>query len=180
MKKYFQPAKQQSAAWNVAKTLLQSAVFWMIFLWLIPVAIHRLEVEFIDEHSSASGNLQEVLGWLLFSLGGLLGLYSGITLAVQGKGTPLPLDTAQELVIRGPFQYVRNPMAVAGIAQGIAVGVILASWAVVVYSLAGAVIWHRWVRPHEEADLLDRFGEDYRQYRDTTGLWLPTKGGGHL
>ena len=83
------------------------------------------------------------------------------------------MDTARKLVIRGPFRYVRNPMAVAGIGQGIAVGVVLGSGLVIAYSLAGAVIWHVAVRPHEEADLLDRFAEDYRRYRDSTNLWIP-------
>jgi len=67
-------------------------------------------------------------------------------------------------------------MAVAGIGQGIAVGMVLGSGLVVAYSLAGAVIWHVWVRPHEEADLLNRFAEDYRRYRDSTNLWIPKLG----
>ncbi len=180
MKKYFQPARVNGVAWNIAKTLLQSAVFWALFLAVIPIAIHQLEsragipqLRFGAAASESIGTKQLASGWIMFALCGSLGLTSGITMAVLGSGTPLPLDTARKLVVRGPFRWVRNPMAVAGIGQGIAVGVILGSWSVVLYSLAGALIWHRWVRPHEEADLLDRFGDDYRRYQENTGLWIP-------
>jgi protein-S-isoprenylcysteine O-methyltransferase Ste14 len=36
------------------------------------------------------------------------------------------------LVIAGPYRYVRNPMAVAGILQGIAVGWYLGSVSVII------------------------------------------------
>jgi len=77
------------------------------------------------------------------------------------------------LVIAGPYRFVRNPMAVAGIAQGIAVGWYLGSYAVIVYSLVGAVLWHVPVRPVEECDLGERFGDDYFNYGKITRLWLP-------
>lgn len=171
MKSYFIPARSQNAAWNVVKTLLQSALFWSLFLWLLPVTIHNLEIA--AEISALQFQPQLTLGWILFTLCGTFGLTSGITLAVQGAGTPLPLNTAQKLVVRGPFRIVRNPMAVAGIGQGIAVGVVLGSAGVVIYSLVGALIWHLWVRPHEEADLLERFGDSYRRYQEATRLWIP-------
>ena len=171
MKNWFRPAGRRSAKNNVTRTLLQSAVFWGLFLWLIPIAIHNLESAL--DWAALRFDRQVTTGWILFAMCGSLGISSGVTLAVQGAGTPLPMDTARKLVIRGPFRYVRNPMAVAGIGQGIAVGVVLGSGLVIAYSLAGAVIWHVAVRPHEEADLLDRFAEDYRRYRDSTNLWIP-------
>jgi protein-S-isoprenylcysteine O-methyltransferase Ste14 len=45
------------------------------------------------------------------------------------------------LVVAGPYRWVRNPMALASIAQGVAVGLILSSWLVVVYAVAGALLW---------------------------------------
>lgn len=95
------------------------------------------------------------------------------TEAVQGRGTPLPLQTARKLVVHGPYRFVRNPMAVAGIAQGLAVGMFLANWLVISYALLGAVSWHLLCRPAEERDLLQRFGEPYRAYRGAVPLWWP-------
>ena len=39
------------------------------------------------------------------------------------------------LVIAGPYRWIRNPMAVAGIVQGVAVGIILHAWLVITYAV---------------------------------------------
>jgi protein-S-isoprenylcysteine O-methyltransferase Ste14 len=64
-------------------------------------------------------------------------------------------------------------MAVAGIGQGVAVALWLGSWVVLLYALAGAVLWHVAIRPAEERDLAARFGSAYRAYRSAVRLWLP-------
>ena len=61
-------------------------------------------------------------------------------------------------------------MAVAGIVQGVAVGIILQSWLVVAYAVAGSLVWNYAVRPLEESDLRKRFGDEFQQYRDTGAL----------
>jgi protein-S-isoprenylcysteine O-methyltransferase Ste14 len=102
-----------------------------------------------------------------------LGLWSGATMASLGDGTPLPSATARKLVIAGPYRYVRNPMAVAGIAQGVAVGLLLGSWLVVIWALCGSLVWNSLIRPFEEEDLEKRFGDDFRAYRDHVKCWVP-------
>lgn len=94
-------------------------------------------------------------------------------MALLGNGTPLPTATAPYLVVGGPYRFVRNPMALAGIVQGVAVGWYFGSLAVIAYAFTGALLWHFCVRPIEEADLQQRFPADYPQYREAVGLWLP-------
>ena len=94
-------------------------------------------------------------------------------MAVYGRGTPLPTASAPRLVVRGPYRWVRNPMALGGILQGVAIGLCAASFTVIAYSLCGAVLWHLLVRPEEEADLRERFGEDYERYQQQVALWIP-------
>ena len=94
-------------------------------------------------------------------------------MAVAGRGTPLPVAMPSRLVIAGPYRFVRNPMAMAGIVQGIAIGILLSSWVVIAYAVIGSVIWNLAVRPHEEADLDQRFGADFRRYRDAVRCWIP-------
>lgn len=77
------------------------------------------------------------------------------------------------LIAAGPYRLVRNPMAVAGIAQAVAVGLLVGSWLVVAYGLVGSLMWNFLVRPHEEADLAARFGEEFEEYRRTVGIWVP-------
>jgi len=90
-----------------------------------------------------------------------------------GKGTPLPLDCPNELVIKGPYKVVRNPMAVAGISQGICVGIILGSFLVIIYAILGGLLWHLFVKPVEEKDLEERFGKSYLDYKKKVKCWIP-------
>jgi len=89
-----------------------------------------------------------------------------------GKGTPLPTANAPNLVVTGPYRFVRNPMALAGILQGLCTGWFLGSYAVLVYALLGAVVWHVLVRPAEERELAQRFGDEYTQYKSKVPLWI--------
>jgi protein-S-isoprenylcysteine O-methyltransferase Ste14 len=94
-------------------------------------------------------------------------------MVTHGRGTPLPSVTARRLVTSGPYSFVRNPMAVAGILQGLAVGLILGSWLVVAYALTGSIVWNTLARPYEEADLRERFGEEFEAYRRRVRCWIP-------
>lgn len=112
-------------------------------------------------------------GVALLVLASALGLWSAWSIATRGDGTPLPSAMPNRLVVAGPYRLVRNPMAVAGILQGVAVGLLLSSWLVVAYALCGAALWHAFVRPLEEDDLERRFGEEYRRYRARVRCWWP-------
>ena len=101
------------------------------------------------------------------------GVWSAVVMSTLGNGTPLPAAMPNSLVIAGPYRWVRNPMAISGIVQGVAVGLILSSWLVIVYAVAGSLLWNYAIRPHEEADLEGRFGAEFRRYRDAVRCWLP-------
>jgi protein-S-isoprenylcysteine O-methyltransferase Ste14 len=114
-----------------------------------------------------------VLGAVLTVAGSLLGLWTANVLVRDGAGTPLPLDTARELVVAGPYRHVRNPMAIGGFGQGIGVAVWLGAPAVLAYVAVGMAIWQWIARPWEERDLEERFGDRYRRYRAAVPCWLP-------
>lgn len=166
-------ARPASRTWNVLKTLAQTLIFWTVFLFLLPAAILLLEQRLGLDRWHFSGAAWRWLGGILFLLGGSLGISSGVIMAALGRGTPLPADCPNELVIAGPYRYIRNPMVIAGLSQGIAVGIFLGSPLVIAYALAGGPVWHVFVRPWEEADLEQRFGEPYRRYRAKVRCWLP-------
>lgn len=165
----FRPAVSRNTSWNLAKTAFQTAVFWFIFLGVLPQQILKLESALEWPSFSFPG----FIAWPLLLVFSVLGVYSGYTMSRLGKGTPLPTDCANELVVQGPYKIVRNPMAVAGIGQGVCIGLILGSWSVVVYAFAGAILWHIVVRPSEEADLKKRFGDAYILYKQQVKCWIP-------
>ena len=152
-------------------TLGQIIVFWGTFLWILPLGIVELERHFV--RTGFRFSFQSEISTALFLAASCLGIWSAITMAIYGDGTPLPTATCPNLVIVGPYRYVRNPMALAGIVQGMAVGIYLCSYFVVAYSLQGAFFWHYLVRPGEERDLIERFGESYDHYRSSVRLWFP-------
>ena len=54
-------------------------------------------------------------GIALLVLGTLVMAWCWGAFGVHGKGTPAPFDPPRQLVIRGPYRYVRNPMYLGGI-----------------------------------------------------------------
>lgn len=124
MRKQFRASRSTSPWANLAKTALQTAVFWSLFLGVLPALILWLEKAVGVPHFRLDGRQEAAV--LCFALAGGLGLWSGATMALVGQGTPLPFDMANRLVTAGPYAVVRNPMAVAGLAQGAAVGLFLA------------------------------------------------------
>jgi protein-S-isoprenylcysteine O-methyltransferase Ste14 len=67
-------------------------------------------------------------------------------------------------------------MAIAGIGQGIAIAVIFQSIPIFVYATLGGLIWQMVVRPVEERNMVQRFGEAYEEYRRNIHCWIPTFG----
>jgi protein-S-isoprenylcysteine O-methyltransferase Ste14 len=167
----FRTARDEGRSRLAARTVRQMVLFWVLFLGVLPVGIAWVEARWmlrIDLPVAVN-----VAGAVLFVAASVLGIRSATSMLVVGEGTPLPAHMARRLVVSGPYRYVRNPMAVAGIAQGVAVGLALGSWLVVAYALCGSLIWNTLVRPQEEADLESRFGAEFDEYRRRVPCWVP-------
>ncbi len=83
-----------------------------------------------------------------------------------------------ELVTSGPYRWVRHPLYSTGLALFVALGVMAGSWLVLLASVIAALLLRWLVIPREEQALLARFGDRYREYRQTTGRLLPRMRGG--
>ncbi len=162
-------ARPASRLHNSLNTLLQIVVLWSLALGLIPFAIAWCE------RSMSWPGLQSMpwFGSAVFVAASLIGLVAANVLVRDGHGTPLPLDTAREFVVAGPYRYVRTPMAMSGIIQAVCVGLSLGSPDVIGYAVLGGVLWQYLARPWEEADMAERFGEPYLRYRDEVACWIP-------
>ena len=103
-----------------------------------------------------------LLWWVFHSLG----LNLTDTVAVRAKAT---------LVQHGPYRWVRHPLYT--VAALILFGLVLA--AASLSMLFAVLAWHAAIAmrtPIEEAKLLERFGDDYRDYMRRTGRYLPRLG----
>lgn len=154
------------------RTTIQIMVFWGVFLIVIPAIVNSFEERW--NLAVKFPILVVVAGFALLAFGTVLGVWSARAIANFGSGTPLPAAMAHHFVKRGPYAFVRNPMAIAGIVQGVAIGLFIGSWMVIVYAIAGSLLWNWLIRPHEEADLRQRFGAEYDDYAAQVSCWIPT------
>lgn len=91
----------------------------------------------------------------------------------RGRGTPAIYDPPRELVVAGPYRYVRNPQYV-GVVLVILGEALLTGMAVLFgYAALMAVGYHLFVRYYEEPTLGRLFGESYARYRAAVPRWLP-------
>lgn len=85
----------------------------------------------------------------------------------------LGLREEHTLVTGGIFKYIRHPMYAAHLLWAIAQPLILTNW-IAGFSFLLAQIPQYLLRiGEEESMLLDQFGEDYQEYMDRTGRFLP-------
>lgn len=167
----FRRARESSTGYIVLKTFAQIVVVWGLVLFVFPYLITVVEDRIGIPRLSFP--FQRPLAAVVFVILSSIGVYAAIVMSRVGKGTPLPLDHASDLVVLGPYAYVRNPMAVSGIGQGMAVALFLGSPLVALYALTGSLIWQLVFRPLEEEDLSVRFGDGYLKYCREVKCWVP-------
>ena len=91
-----------------------------------------------------------------------------------GRGTPAPFDPPKELIVKGPYRYVRNPMYVFVALALVGEAMILETTILVLFAALVVTILHLWVVMYEEPGLKRRFGTSYERYCDRVRRWLPT------
>ncbi len=167
-------ARPASVARNLAKTGAQSVLMWLLFLGVLPLLFWHIESWLLTHNWPLQRFApSRVLAVVTFISGWAIAWASAWNLVKWGQGTPLPIDATNELVIRGPYRYIRNPMATASLLQGAAIGIWFGSPLILTYVFAGALLWNVAARPWEEADLRARFGADYERYQKQVRCWWP-------
>ena len=112
-------------------------------------------------------------GWAMITAGAVVLIGAFAQFAVDGRGTPAPVAPTEQLVVRGPYRYVRNPMYLAVLAviagQALVLGrpVLLAYAAGVGAAFAAFVCWY------EQPALARRYGTQYDAYRQAVPGWWP-------
>lgn len=76
------------------------------------------------------------------------------------------------LVMHGPYQWVRHPFCVVGFLGLLAVTLMTANWFLAVTAAVVIALLVYRTRT-EEAKLIERFGDEYRSYRERTGAFFP-------
>ncbi|MEX2215181.1 MAG: isoprenylcysteine carboxylmethyltransferase family protein [Phycisphaeraceae bacterium] len=90
-----------------------------------------------------------------------------------GNGTAAPWDPPQNLVVRGPYRHVRNPMITGVVFLLLAECLIFGSWAIAVWFGIFTIGNMVYLPMFEEPGLIKRFGDDYLEYRKHVPRWIP-------
>jgi protein-S-isoprenylcysteine O-methyltransferase Ste14 len=91
----------------------------------------------------------------------------------EGRGTLAPIDAPKELVVRGLYKYVRNPMYVFVVTILIGEAILFTSTAVIIEAAIFITLAYLFVVFYEEPALYRQFGESYEKYSQRVGRWIP-------
>ena len=84
-----------------------------------------------------------------------------------------PKERGVRMVTSGPFKLVRHPLYSAFIWSGTgAVALWLQSWSVL-FSVVPISLFWAWHIRNEEAFMVEKFGDEYRDYINGTGQFFP-------
>lgn len=93
--------------------------------------------------------------------------------SIRSGITPTSATRAEhKLVTSGPYRWVRHPLYTVGASLFISFGMIADSWFIAALGIL-AFIAMAIRTPKEEANLIEKFGDEYRQYMRRTGRFLP-------
>jgi len=114
-----------------------------------------------------------VVGCVLLA-GGLAMLVWCVVWFFRAKGTPVPFNPPQKLVIGGPYALVRNPMLTGVFSSLFGLGFLLHSLSIVVFWAPAFVLLHVLELKYvEEPELVRRLGASYCEYRRRVPMFVP-------
>jgi protein-S-isoprenylcysteine O-methyltransferase Ste14 len=119
------------------------------------------------------GQPLHLLGLLCIALGAVLLAACIWEFARSGRGTLSPVDPPKELVVRGLYRYVRNPMYLSVTLIVLGQVLLMRSRPLLVYWAIWFAAVNLFVIGYEEPNLRRRFGESYERYTRSVGRWLP-------
>ena len=93
--------------------------------------------------------------------------------ATVGEGTLAPWDPPRRLVVRGVYRYVRNPMISGVMLILIGEAIAMRSRDVLSWAAGFFLINVIYIPLLEEEFLIQRFGDDYAEYRRHVPRWIP-------
>jgi len=78
-----------------------------------------------------------------------------------------------QLVIRGPFHWVRHPLYLVATIILISLGIVAANWFMLAMACLALIVIAVFVVPREEVELARKFGDEYQDYMERTGRLVP-------
>ena len=115
----------------------------------------------------------QVVGGVLIAAGAGTLIWAFAHFAVEGRGTPAPPAPTEQLVVAGPYRYVRNPMYLAVLAVIIGQALLLGRPVLLGYAAAVGAAFTASVYGYEQPALTRRYGAQYQTYKRAVPGWWP-------
>lgn len=114
-----------------------------------------------------------ILGAIPFLLGEFIYLWCAWQFTFAGQGTPAPIDPPKQLVAKGLYRLVRNPMYVGVITALLGEALLFQSQSLAIYTALVFGVIHLFVVFIEEPLLREKFGASYQDYCAQVPRWIP-------
>ena len=155
------------------RAAIGTAVFFVIAPGVFAGLVPWLMTGYRFEEPVAGWLAMRVAGGALIGAGLLVLVPAFTRFALEGLGTPAPVAPTTQLVVGGPYRYVRNPMYLAVgstiVGQALLFGQLeLLPYAAVFFAAVTAFVYN-----YEEPALRRRFGAEYEAYRAAVPGWWP-------
>jgi protein-S-isoprenylcysteine O-methyltransferase Ste14 len=131
---------------------------------LVPVWIARHYGVVLTFSRSVGPLFLQVFGFAQLGLGFVLFAASQRQFATEGKGTLAPWDPARVFVVKGPYQFVRNPMISGVILFLFGEAFVMLSPSHAAWAVGFTIVNLIYIPLAEEPQLERRFGDSYRDY----------------
>lgn len=90
------------------------------------------------------------LGLIPILIGVMIYIWCAWNFTFIGKGTPAPFDPPKELVVKGPYQYARNPMYVFLVLALTGEAIFFETTILILFAAAAVIFVHLWVVLYED------------------------------
>lgn len=153
--------------------LIRAITYAVLIVGIVVVFLPAQSLSSWGITQPAAIHVPQAVGMAVGVGGAALALWCVLTFAFVGRGTPVPFDPPRRLVVRGPYRFVRNPMAI-GVAL-VLIGAALFYQSVVLLGFTGLFVLtiHLFVVWYEEPTLRRMFGDEYEAYARRVRRWWP-------
>ena len=156
-----------------ATAALGSAAFFLVAPCVVAGVVPWLLTRWQFGPPWPASALFAVIGVLIMVGGAAVLGDAFVRFAWEGRGTPAPVAPTEELVITGPYRWVRNPMYLAVLAVIVGQALLLRQ------SVASDLRGRRGIRVLHLRQVVrgarasERYGEAYRRYQASVPGWIP-------
>ena len=164
--------RQYSKAQRLMVVIFGGIVFWILMPFFI-VAGSAFMDPWLSLPRFFHRSVNPILALVLMVAGWLFANWTVMVQFSFGKGTPIPLMATQNLVVKRPYTYCRNPMTLGTTAFYLGIAIWTGSLSALCLSLIYPVVILIYIKLIEEKELEERFSPEYTEYKQRTPFLIP-------